>query len=274
MRRLRTITAVIKKDMIQMVRYPTWMIQIIIWPLIFPLMYILSALGFAGPNSAGVETFKIAAGTGSFKGFIVVGTMAWMWVNTTMWGFGTYLREEQMRGTLEANWLCPIKKFDLLIGGAVVSMFQAIIISVVSVLEYRFIYGIHFTGSPLLWVLMFLIMTPGVYGLGILFASLVLWAKQANAAVNVVRGTMMILCGITFPITIMPNFMQSLAKLIPFTYGISATRQIMVSGGTLSMVSKDIYMCLFQGIILVIVGRIAFKYTENKVKNLGSLERF
>ena len=121
---------------------------------------------------------------------------------------------------------------------------------------------------------MFLIMIPGVYGLGILFASLVLWAKQANSAVNVVRGTMMILCGITFPITIMPNFMQSLAKLIPFTYGISATRQIMVSGATLSMVSKDIYMCLFEGIILVILGRISFKYTENKVKNLGSLERF
>ena len=153
-------------------------------------------------------------------------------------------------------------------------MFQAIIISAVSVLEYRFVYGIHFTGNPLLWILMFLIMIPGVYGLGILFASLVLWAKQANAAVNVVRGTMMILCGITFPITIMPSFMQSLAKLIPFTYGISATRQIMVSGGTLSTVSKDIYMCLLEGIILVILGRIAFKYTENKVKNLGSLERF
>ena len=274
MGRLRIICAVAKKDLIQIVRYPTWIIQMLIWPLIFPLVYILSAAGMAGPGSSGTEIFKNATGTSSFMGFIVVGTMAWMWVNTTMWGFGTYLREEQTRGTLESNWLCPIKKFDLLIGGAVVSVIQALVISIISVTEYRFIYGIHFTGNILTWLAMFLIMLPGVYGLGMLFASLVLWAKEANAAVNVVRGTMMILCGITFPIAIMPVFMQNLAKLIPFTYGISATRAIMINGVNLSNVKVEILMCLGEGIIFLLLGRLAFRHTENKVRELGSLERF
>lgn len=274
MRRLRTICAVAKKDLIQTIRYPTWMIQLMIWPLIFPLVYILSAAGMAGPNSSGAEVFKNATGTDSFMGFIVVGTMAWMWVNTTMWGFGTYLREEQTRGTLESNWLCPIKKFDLLIGGAVVSVLQGFVAIVVSILEYRFIYGVHFTGNIFSWLVMFFMMLPSVYGLGMLFASLVLWAKEANAAVNVVRGTMMILCGITFPIAIMPETMQALAKLLPFTYGISATRAVMVSGLTLSSAGFDILMCLGEGLVFLILGRLAFRHTENKVRELGSLERF
>jgi ABC-2 type transport system permease protein len=274
MKRLRTIYAVFKKDFIQLTRYPTWFIQLIVWPLIFPLLYILSAYGMAGPDKSGLEAFKSVTGTSSFMGFIVAGTMAWMWVNTTMWSFGTYLREEQTRGTLESNWLCPISKFDLLIGGGLVSVFQAIFISVVSVLEYRFIYGIQFTGSILEWLLIFIVMMPGVYGLGVLFASIILWLKEANAAVNVARGVMMILCGITFPISIMPEWMRFLAKGIPFTYGIEATRQVMVNGEGLSSAAYNIMMCLVEGIIIFIAGRLLFKVIENKVKNSGSLERF
>lgn len=274
MKRLRTIYAVFKKDFTQLVRYPSWIAQLIIWPLIFPLMYILSAYGMAGPDRSGIEAFKSATGTGSFMGFIVIGTMAWMWVNTTMWSFGGYLREEQTRGTLESNWLCPINKFDLLIGGGLVSVFQAVFITVISVIEYRFIYGIHFTGNIFQWLLVFICMIPGVYGLGTLFASIILWLKEVSAAVNLARGVMMILCGITFPIAVMPGWMGSIAKAIPFTYGIEAARQIMVNGESLPQASYNIVLCLIQGFVLFILGRIMFRVIENKVKNSGSLERF
>lgn len=274
MRRLRTIYAVAKKEFIQLVRYPTWIIQLIIWPLIFPLMYILSALGLIGPDGSGLQGFQNITSSNSFVGFIVVGTMAWMWVNTTMWSFSTCLREEQMRGTLESNWLCPIKKFDLLVGSGMICILQSIFVTIVSVIEYRFIYGVHFTGNVLLWLLMFIIMLPGVYGFGSVFASLILWAKEANAAVNLARGIMMILCGITFPISIMPQWMCTLAKGLPFTFGIEATRQIMVNGQSLYSASNNIIMCLVEGIIYLILGRLAFTFIENKVKESGSLERF
>lgn len=274
MSRLRTVYAVFLKDFTQMIRYPSWFIQLIIWPLIFPLLYILSAYGMAGPDKSGLEAFKSTTGTGSFMGFIMIGTMAWMWVNTTMWSFGTYLREEQTRGTLEANWLCPINKFDLLIGGGLVSVFQAIFISVVSVFEYRFIYGIHFTGNIFQWIFIFIIMMPGVYGLGALFASIILWLKEASAAVNIARGVMMILCGITFPVAVMPEWMRIIAKGIPFTYGIEAARQVMVNGEGIRGAGFNIMMCLIEGFTIFIFGRILFKVIENKVKESGSLERF
>lgn len=274
MSRINTIMAVAKKDLTQMTRYPTWIIQLIIWPLIFPLMYILSAVGMSGPGGSGLETFQNISGTKSFMGFIVIGTMAWMWVNTTMWGFGTYLRDEQVRGTLESNWLCPINRFDILLGGGMVSFLQALLIAVISMLEYRFIYKIQFTGNIFSWLLVFIVMTPGVYGLGSLFASLVLWAKETGAAVQLVRGIMMILCGITFPIIIMPQWMQYLAKGLPFTFGISAARTIMLNGGTILSAGIDLSICLLEGLVLMFLGRLAFKGVENKVRNSGSLERF
>lgn len=274
MNRLRTISTVLKKEFIMIVRYPTWIIQLIICPLIFPIIYILSAIGFSGPDRSGLKAFSAVTGTSNYMGYIVIGTMLWMWVNTTMWGFGTFLREEQMRGTLESNWLCPINKFDFLLGNGLVSMLQALIINIISVLEYRFIYRIHFTGNISYWFLIFLIMIPGIYGLGALFASLVLWAKETNAAVQFVRGCIMILCGITFPISITPIWMQSISKCIPFTYGIMAARQLMVNGNTLKEASFNIKICLILGLTFFIAGRLAFLYTERRVKNQGTLGRF
>lgn len=274
MNRLRTIYAVFHKDLIQMLRYPTWIIQLLIWPLIFPIVYILSAFGLAGPDRSGFSAFAKCTGTSNIFAYIVVGTMVWMSVNMIMWGYGTFLREEQMRGTLEANWLCPINKFDFLIGGGLIELLMGAIVAVISMLEYTFIYRIHFTGNVLQWILVFIIMIPAIYGIGMLSASIILWAKEANAAVNVVRGILMIVCGITFPVSITPAFIRFIAKGIPFTYGIDMARQIMVMGQGLKSTRYNIFMCLLEGFILLFLGRLAFLKTESMVKKSGSLERF
>lgn len=274
MKRINTVLAVAKKDFIQLVRYPTWPIGLVVWPLIFPLLYILSAYGYAGPSGSGIKAFEAATGTDSFEGFIVIGTMTWMWINITMWNFGGFLRDEQERGTLESNWLCPINRFDFLFGGGIVTLFTCTLMTVVSIIEYRFIYGINFTGNVLQWIVVYLSMLPAVYGLGLTFASVVLWAKEVGATVNVVRGIIMILCGITFPIAVMPGWMQGISKYIPITHGIEAARQVMINGISLTGASKSIMLCLIEGIVIFIIGRLIFIKVESRVKMSGSLERF
>ena len=39
-----------------------------------------------------------------------------MWLNLTLWSVGFSLREEQMRGTLESNWLCPVWRISIVLG--------------------------------------------------------------------------------------------------------------------------------------------------------------
>ncbi|OPJ61403.1 ABC transporter permease [Clostridium oryzae] len=274
MNRLRTIAAVTRKDLTQFTRYPSIFLQLLIWPLIFPLVYILSAYALAGKNNVSMGAYKSITGTNNYMGFIVIGTMIYMWVNVTMWSFGTYLREEQTRGTLESNWLCPIKRFDMLIGGAVIGIIQGFAMAVVSMVEYRFVYNIHFTGNVLIWLLTFIIVVPGVYGIGSIFASLVLWVKETNSMVQLVRGMVMIFCGVSFPISVMPSWMQEISKVFPFTYGILAGRTLMINGGSLIQALPDIAMCLGEGIIYLIIGRLCFAAVERKVKLMGSLERF
>ena len=59
----------------------------------------------------------------------------------------------------------------------------------------------RFNGNPLLVLLIILVSIPSIYGLGMAFASLVITAKEAQNFVFLVRGLVMIFCGITFPVS-------------------------------------------------------------------------
>jgi ABC-2 type transport system permease protein len=48
----------------------------------------------------------------------------------------------------------------------------------------------------------------------------------------------------------------------------------MISGESLFDAKYNILMCLGLGAVLIILGRIVFKYVESRVKISGSLERF
>lgn len=226
----RALRAVVHREWTIFRRYPSWIIALFIWPIIFPMAYILSSQALAGPNGGGLLIFQRTAGTTDVVGYIAIGTIIWMWQNVVLWNVGFSLREEQLRGTLESNWLSPSWRFSLLLGNSAVQMVTMLIFIGVSLLEFSLFFGVRFNGDPLVVALMFLVSIPSIYGLGFAFASIVITAREANAFVFLVRGLVMIFCGITFPIAVLPQWMQSVATLLPQTYIINGFREAMLNG--------------------------------------------
>lgn len=274
MNRIRTIMAVYKKELLMLVRYPIWIIQLFFWPLIFPLLYILSAVGYSGPDMSGLQNFQQLTGTTNYMTYIIIGTITWMWVNMLLWTFGSYLREEQMLGTLESNWLTPTKRFDLLIGAGLMSLTIVLFMNIIAIIEYMFIYKIQFEANPLMWFFIYLIMIPGAFGIGSLFSSLVLLLRETNALVNVARGIIMIVCGITFPVLVLPNWLRAISYTLPFTHGIKAARLIMLNGYSISQAIQPIMYTLILGFVYVIMGILLFKYIEHVAKVKGAFDRY
>lgn len=204
---LRSILRVAWRDIKILVRYPTWVISLCVWPVMFPLGYLFTYRALAGPQNEGLSSFVQLAGTSNYLAYVVSGTILWMWVNVMLWTFGGSLRNEQLRGTLESNWLAPVDKTFLLIGAALADAAQMMLFMCIAWVEFYLIYGVWWLGSPWHLGLVILASVPSVYGLGFVFAALVLWAKQIGVAVNLVRGTMLIFCGITYPIAVMPGWM-------------------------------------------------------------------
>ncbi len=271
---LRALWAVSKKEWLYFVRYPTWIINMLVWPVIFPLGYILSARALSGPDGSGMLLFAQRTGIQDYYGYIAIGTMVWMAQNVALWGVGFALRNEQWRGTLESNWLSPAWRFAFLFGPAVIHMFQMLTFLAVASVEFGLLFGVRFNGSPLLVLLMVLVSMPAIYGLAMAFASLVITAKEAHNFVFLVRGLVMIFCGITFPISILPGWMQGVARWLPQTYMIDAIRSAALGGATISDLLPSITILLAFGAFWLVAGYLIFNWMERRARRTGAIGQY
>src|SRR5512147_2317889 len=156
----RALAAVMKREWVIFLRYPSWVISLFIWPVIFPLSYVFTAHALSGKNGIGLAQFYSITGIKDYAGYMAVGTMIWMWQNVVLWNVGGALRNEQMRGTLESNWLSPTWRFAYLLGASVPQLVSMLSMLAVSGFEYALLFGVQFHGSLWLTLLVILVSIP------------------------------------------------------------------------------------------------------------------
>jgi ABC-2 type transport system permease protein len=267
--------AIARKDWLIYRRYPGRLLNIVIWPILFPLGFIFSAQAMSGPDGSGLPAFAEVTGTADYVSFLAIGSTFYMWLNVTLWSVGFSLREEQMRGTLESNWLCPVWRISIILGGAITRLAVALVFLAITVIEFWLAFGIQIVqGSPGLLLLVLLLTIPSIYGIGIAFGSLVLRFKEANALVVIVRGTFLVFCGTTYPLSVLPEWMQTVAAWLPLTYAIHAIRALGLPGATLADVAGDLQRLAAFAVVLPLFGVLAFRMTERRSRRSGSLGHY
>jgi ABC-2 type transport system permease protein len=270
----RALIAVMRREWVIFTRYPSWVIALFIWPLIFPMLYILTARALAGPDGRGMAVFMETTGATDFIGYIVIGTTVWMWQNIVLWDVGFSLRNEQMRGTLESNWLSPTWRFSYLLGHTGPQIVSMLMFITITAIEFGLLFGVRLNGSPWMILLMMLAAIPSIYGLGFAFASLVITVKEANAFVFLIRGLVMIFCGITFPVSLLPGWMQSIAGWLPQTYLIHGIRAAAFSNAGLRELAPDLIPLLLFGTFWLVVGYFTFLWMERRARRTGAIGQY
>ena len=272
---LRALLAIARKEWTIFRRYPSWVLAFFIWPVLFPFGYIFSAKALSGPGGSALPEFARLTGTSDYVAFIVVGSTLWMWLNMTLWDVGMQLRSEQMRGTLESNWLCPIWRISLMLGGSITKLATSVVFLAIAAVEFRLIFGVQLmNGNVALLLLIFLLVIPIIYGIGMAFASLVLRFKEANAMVFLVRGIFMIFCGISYPIAVLPGWMQSVAAALPLTYAIRDIRAIALANATLADILPDLGVLAAFALAMPVLGYLAFYLVERRSRRTGELGQY
>jgi ABC-2 type transport system permease protein len=269
-----SLIAVMKREWVIFLRYPSWVISLFIWPVIFPLSYIFTAHALSGKNGIGLAQFYSITGIKDYAGYMAIGTIIWMWQNVVLWNVGGSLRNEQMRGTLESNWLSPTWRFAYLLGSSAPQLLSMLMFLTVSALEFVFIFGVQFEGSLWLTLLAILFAVPSIYGLGFAFASIVINVKEANAFVFLVRGMVMVFCGITYPISVLPEWMRHVSAWLPQTYIIHAVRTAALSNEGLPAIAFDLKMLAMFGALWLTMGYLAFNWMERRARRTGAIGQY
>ncbi len=271
---VRAFFAVVRREWTIFRRYPSWIIALLIWPLIFPMMYILTGRALSGIDGSGLAVFTKLTGATDFIGYIVIGTTVWMWQNIVLWDVGFALRNEQMRGTLESNWLSPTWRFSYLLGHTGPQLISMTMFILITAIEFGLIFSVKLNGSAWLALLVMLVSIPAIYGLGFAFASIVITAKEAHTFVFLVRGLVMIFCGITFPVSLLPGWMQSISNWLPQTYMIRAMRSAAFANASFTELLPDLKALLLFGAFWLTLGYLLFTWMERRARQTGAIGQY
>ena len=272
---VRAFGAAAMKEWRLLRRYPGRFLGFMFWPIALPLAYVYQAQGYAGGSQAAVNAFAQRAGTVEIAGFLFLGWAAYMWISMILWGPGTALREEQVRGSLEALFMTPVSRLVILFGPVVSQILWALWMFAVVGGALVLLFGLSISPLAALRAAgVILVAVPALYGLGALFAAVVLRFGEVGALVQVVRGLFTVFCGMTFPIVILPEWARAVALALPPTYLIGDLRSVLLASSDLASLAPSLVILLALGVGLCGFAIVAFRRTERFARRGGSLAQY
>jgi ABC-2 type transport system permease protein len=256
-------------------RYPTLFVGFLFWPIALPLAYVFQARGYAGDSQAALDAFAARAGTTEVAGFLFLGWAAYMWISMILWGPGTALRTEQVRGSLEALFMTPVSRLVILFGPLLSQVVWAVWMFGIVAATMAFVFGVDIALASALRALVVIgVAVPALYGLGALFAAVVLRYGEVSALVQGVRGLFTVFCGMSFPIVVLPEWGRAVALALPPTYLIGDLRRVLLAGTGLVEILPSLAILLALGLLLCALAVVAFRRTERHARRGGSLAQY
>jgi ABC-2 type transport system permease protein len=272
---LRAFWAATRKEWRILRRYPGSFLSFIFWPIALPLAFVFQAQAFSGGRADTAAAFAERTGTTEVAGFLFVGWATYMWLSIILWGPGTSLRTEQIRGSLEAIFMTPASRLVVLFGPAVSQLIWAVWIFVVVGVALWIGFGVAIGPAEALRALGVIVVgVPALYAIGALFAAVVLRFGEVHALVQGVRGVFTAVCGMSFPIVVLPDWAQTVAYTLPPTYLIADLRAVLLTGSEIGRIIGDLAVLAGMGAILAIAAVFAFKRTEQHARRGGRLAQY
>lgn len=208
------------------------------------------------------EEFLEFSGTGDYMGYVIWGSLTYLFVVRTCLNVSRSLITELREGTLESLMMAPFKRGEYFIGNmlhqTIATTFE-IIISLIIALPF----GLTFTNMNFVaFGVIFIFALYGFFGLSMVLGAIMLYTRDTYITQNTLFAFMLVVCGITFPIEYLPNWLRIVGQLIPVTEISNLIRGSAILGkGIKEQFSTIVYVFLLSTIYLI-VGFLFLKKIE------------
>jgi ABC-2 type transport system permease protein len=165
----------------------------------------------------------------AYYAFAVVGLISLQVLNSTLSAPPGGLRQELVAGTFERFVLSPFGPVRSIVS----SMLFPLLYALVSALAMLIFAGAVF-GLPLSWSTVPLVVPVGLLGalsfapFGLLLLAGTMLSRQALPGANFLIAGISLIAGLYFPVSLLPDWMQWLSTVQPFTPAVDLLRHVMV----------------------------------------------
>jgi len=209
---------------------------------------------------------------GSYFAFSLVGFVFLDYLNAALDSFDRSLEEARDSGTIE-HLLVTQTSLPVFVAGSAVYPFIATTLRIaVYVAWAAALFHFPLRGANWLAVLVVLgISLLAFAGLGILSASYLLIFKRGNPAKWFFLGISSVAGGMLFPVSILPDWLQLVARLNPVTYALEAMRGALLGGESVLAIWRPLLILLVFAVVLLPLSMTAFAWSLRRTKTTGTL---
>lgn len=244
--------------------------------LIRTLTFVLAAVSlyffsrFVGGQNAHLKTYG-----GDYLAFGIVGLLVAELQYVGVAALAQRVQLAQAMGFLEAQLATPAPPW-LVLGAAPVYEFGgAALRSSLYLAGSSLLLGVRFDrahlGSLVLTVPLVLL---AFVGLGMLTAAGTMLARRANPVAAILGAASVFLSGVVYPVSVLPEWLQTVGRALPLTHALEALRQALLVGATPSMLAGTLGALGVFVLVLTPTGLALFAYALRRARVDGSLTHY
>jgi ABC-2 type transport system permease protein len=254
---------VVERNLYLTKRYFLWDLAFLLWTIANTLTIVFI--------SRGVDLAPAARNELATK--LLVGGVIWAFLGIIFEIVTETVAWERWEGTIEYTFMAPVSRPVHLIGMGIYAVLYGLVRAAAIFVAVVAFIGIHLPHANYgAAVALLAIASISFIGVGMMTAVLPLISPEKGTQLGfVAQGLMLVVSGVYYPVSVLPSWMQWIAKISPATYALRGNRNQILSGAGLAW--ADVWPLLVIGACSIPLGLVVFKAGERYAKQHGKLKR-
>ena len=204
--------------------------------------------------------------------YVIVALAASTFLFSAIYFVGEILDRERIRGTLPGLFLTPCLRVSWMAGYASAGIAETFARIAVILLAGTILFDVRIDPNlPALAVVLPLFLLA-LSGIALVLSGIGLYIKRANSLSNLVSPVLILLGGVYFQVTALPDPLYYFARALPLGYGIEAITAVVIDGASLGDITDSLLPLLGFAVASPIVGFVAFNYIDVLVRRRGEVD--
>jgi ABC-2 type transport system permease protein len=258
---------VIERNVYLVKRYIWWDVAFFLWTVANTLTIVFIAKGIPAVGGH-IDVERVTT-------ILLVGAVIWAYLGIIFEILTETVAWERWEGTIEYTFMAPLSRPVHLFGMGFFAIGYGIVRAVLLFGVVAAFFGLHLPNAnyPAAIVLL-IVASVSFIGIGMMTAVLPLISPEKGTQLGfVAQGLLLVVSGVYYPVSVLPQWMQWLAKISPATYALRGCRAAILEGAGLTDLWTEIWALLAIGVVTVPLGLFTFRTGERYAKKHGKLKR-
>jgi ABC-2 type transport system permease protein len=207
--------------------------------------------------------------------YLGIGTVVWAYLRAVFSNVGEMVAWERWEGTIEYTMMAPISRLAHMLGVSLFSIIYGLARSALLLGVLALFFSVDLTNANLGGAAVVLLVgSVSFLGFGIMAAVLpLLFPERGEEMTFVISSILLLVSGVYYPISVLPDWMEPLATVSPATYVLEGMRAALLEGTPTTGLGPAILPILILGALTLPLGIAVFGWGERYAKRTGRLKR-